>query len=112
MSEELRLSVYGRVQGVNFRSSVKYFADKNGIKGFAINNDDGTVMIVAQGKMEKLKELLKWIKSSPGFSRIDKIKEEWGTIREECAGFEVLRNNNIFIDKAKSVINLGRRMLK
>lgn len=72
----LRIKVYGRVQGVNFRSLVKKFADETEVKGYVTNKEDGSVEIVAQCSDLQLDKLILWIKSSPGFSKVENVKIE------------------------------------
>ena len=47
--DEIQIEAIGRVQGVNFRNMIKSFADKNYLKGYVMNRDDGSLKVVAQG---------------------------------------------------------------
>ena len=55
--------IYGRVQGVGFRYTTQYEAKKLGLTGYAKNLDDGSVEVVACGKINTV--VKKW---RPAFS--------------------------------------------
>ncbi len=44
----VRLKVFGRVQGVNFRNTVKAKCDEFGLFGWVRNCDDGSVEAIVQ----------------------------------------------------------------
>ena len=106
--KEVKIEVSGRVQGVNFRNTVKSFADEAGIKGYVMNLDKGSVSIIAQGEKEVLDNFVSWIKGNPGFSKINDIKCEWGGCSNNFSEFRVQREKNFFNDKAGSLRNLFR----
>lgn len=68
--EHLEISLSGKVQGVSLRYTIKEEADKLGIKGYARNLRDGSVMVEAEGESEQLNEFVGWLKSSPGLSEV------------------------------------------
>ncbi len=109
--EELEIEVYGRVQGVNFRSSVKSFADTLGLKGYVVNRQDGGVLIVVQGKTEELEKILKWIKKGPVLSKVDRVIENRKNVKALYEGFEIIKEDNFFVDQAKSFLNLGKSLI-
>lgn len=108
---ELRIAVYGRVQGINFRYYAKKYCITEGINGYVANKEDGSVEIVAQASEEKLKKLLEWVRKSPGFSKVEKIDAEWKVAGKKYEGFEIAYTDNFIIDKAKGIIALGKRIL-
>lgn len=69
----LYVRVYGRVQGVGFRYSTVIQARRIGVTGYACNMPDGSVEVVAEGEVEKLKKLLSWLKQGPPVSRVDNV---------------------------------------
>ena len=85
----LQIKVYGRVQGVFFRSSVKEKAENLGIYGWVKNEPDGTVSIVIQGPENSLKELIKWCYNGIGGARVTKIESEPIEPREKFEKFEI-----------------------
>ena len=106
--KELRAEVYGRVQGVGFRDSLKKFADGVALKGFVMNKDDGGVSILAQGDEKHLRELIFEIEKGPGFSKIESMSYNFCDMGKEYPDFSVVRQSNIIFDKAKSLLNLGK----
>ena len=73
MQKHLNIKISGLVQGVLFRHSARREAEKLNIKGFARNEDDGTVYIEAEGEKENLKKFLDWCRNGPIFSRVEKV---------------------------------------
>jgi acylphosphatase len=55
---ELSAIVKGHVQGVGFRAATKKVAQQLKVIGFVRNLKDGSVEICAQGKKERLEQLL------------------------------------------------------
>lgn len=107
----LKLEVYGRVQGVFFRANTKDYCDKNGIKGRVMNQDDGSVLVVAQGSSERLKNLVGWLKSSPGASKVDEVK----VLEKEAEKFDdfrIIREDSFLRDKKKALLNLKNSLSK
>ena len=68
------LIVSGRVQGVFFRDNTRRKAIALGLKGYAKNLPDGNVEVVAEGKEDKLKELIEFIRKGPGVAKIENIE--------------------------------------
>ena len=108
--KELKIEVYGRVQGISFRYCVKGFAEKNGIKGYIMNREDGSVEIVIQGSTDKVEQLLGWVKSSPGFSKVEKVKVSVLGKKQRFESFNIVRNGNFIADRARPGLHLGRRL--
>ncbi|MBK0382715.1 acylphosphatase [Pedobacter sp. SD-b] len=67
----LRITVFGRVQGVFFRASTKAVADQIGVKGFVKNLKDGSVLIEAEGEDIFMQDFLDWCKYGPDDARVD-----------------------------------------
>ncbi len=94
MSEpEARLTawVHGQVQGVGFRWWTRSRALELGLTGYAANQADGSVLVVAQGPRsagEKLLHLLEggtaW-PSRPG--HVDEVVADWSEPQERFEGF-------------------------
>ncbi len=83
--------VHGSVQGVGFRWWTRSRALELGLTGYAANQADGRVLVVAQGPRaagEKLLQLLQggaaW-PSRPG--RVDKVVADWSEPAEQFVGF-------------------------
>jgi acylphosphatase len=71
------LFIFGRVQGVFFRSQTKNKADINGVKGWIRNLPDGGVEAVFEGEKEAVQKLVDFCKQGPFGARVAKIDFEW-----------------------------------
>jgi acylphosphatase len=87
----LSASVYGEVQGVGFRWWTRCRALELGLTGYAANQADGRVRVVAQGPRaagEKLLQLLKGAESWPSRpGRVDKVVADFSQPTEQFSGF-------------------------
>lgn len=90
---DVRLTAWvrGYVQGVGFRWWTRCRALELGLTGYAANQPDGRVLVVAQGPRaagEKLLQLLEggamW-PSRPG--RVDQVVADWSSPPEQIDGF-------------------------
>jgi acylphosphatase len=87
--ERVKIVVYGIVQGVFFRASVRDIALDLGLKGYAKNMDDGSVKVVAEGPNDKLKKLVEYCKNGPRTAEVEKIEVKFGKNRNKLEGFKV-----------------------
>jgi len=65
-----RFFVSGRVQGVFFRGSTQAEAKRLGLRGWAINLDDGRVEVLAVGGVAAVAELAAWLEHGPKLARV------------------------------------------
>lgn len=70
-----RFCFSGLVQGIGFRYEAKMTADQLDLVGWVKNEDDGTVVVEAEGKEVCIDEFLRVIRSVPRF-RITEIQSE------------------------------------
>ena len=77
MKKRLVAKVYGRVQMVLFRDFTRRYARKLGLVGFVRNENDGGVLVVAEGEEAPLKLLLAKIHRGPMFSRVEDLELSW-----------------------------------
>ncbi|WP_246541104.1 acylphosphatase [Mycobacterium spongiae] len=83
--------VHGWVQGVGFRWWTRCRALELGLTGYAANQADGRVLVVAQGPRQAGEQLLALLQrgtsspSRPG--RVDKVVADWSHPAEPIAGF-------------------------
>ncbi len=87
--QRLHARVIGRVQGVGFRYYVLGAAGDIGLNGWVRNRRDGSVEIVAEGKKEKLSELLRVLQRGSRSSIVTEVKEHWLENTGEFRGFSV-----------------------
>ncbi|MGL1893394.1 MAG: acylphosphatase [Spirochaetaceae bacterium] len=74
----VKIKVYGRVQGVCFRALTKKSAITLGINGWVRNLSDGTVEIECESTLDKIEQLISILKVGNGFSRVDKFYKTEG----------------------------------
>ncbi len=65
--------VTGRVQGVWFRKNTLQQAKKLGVLGWAMNMEDGSVLVHAQGDSERVDSLMEWLWKGSPLSRVDAV---------------------------------------
>ena len=82
VKKRIEILITGKVQGVGFRYFVKYNADTLGIRGYVINQNDGSVYATAQGKVSALNKLLKSCYEGPEGAFVKNIEKKFGTIRD------------------------------
>ncbi|MEM1942781.1 MAG: acylphosphatase [Candidatus Caldarchaeum sp.] len=87
----VRVRVYGRVQGVWFRSSMKEKADELGLDGWVRNLDDGSVEAVIAGDEEKVNKLVEWCRVGPPLAKVEKVMVEKIAEPPDLRGFSIVR---------------------
>lgn len=86
----LKITVSGRVQGVGFRYFIAQIAENFDLNGYAKNLFSGEVEIVAEGREEFLRELIKKAKEGPRNSRVNSCKVEWLDFQKKYNNFEIM----------------------
>ena len=89
MMESRSLRVIGRVHGVGFRWFVYHAAKREGITGFARNEPDGSVEIVAEGDQEALSRFEAAVRGGPARARVDAVDCEIGPASGAYADFSI-----------------------
>jgi acylphosphatase len=82
------LVIHGRVQGVGFRASLAWEAQKQGITGWVRNRRDGTVEAMIAGSDEAVAAMIAWARRGPPGARVDRVEVELGS--GDYSGFEQL----------------------
>jgi acylphosphatase len=83
------IRIKGNVQMAGFRTFIKNIADSLNVKGYAGNQEDGSVKVVCEGEEEGIKELINSIKQNPpSFARIEEVSVEYGDYKGEFIDFE------------------------
>lgn len=74
---QVRLFIYGVVQGVGFRHSLSKAARMADLKGWVRNRPDGSVEALFQGERTKLEKMIRWCQKGPPFSSVEKVHVLW-----------------------------------
>lgn len=69
-----RFLVSGKVQGVFFRASTREQAIALGLRGHAINLDDGRVEVLAAGDAAAIDTLADWLWHGPPSARVERVE--------------------------------------
>ena len=68
-----RYVLSGRVQGVGFRYFTQDAARREGLNGYVLNRDDGSVEAVAEGEAESLERFERALRRGPSKSRVEHV---------------------------------------
>ncbi|MDF0531219.1 acylphosphatase [Tsukamurella sp. 8F] len=79
--------VHGRVQGVGFRWWTRSRALELGLVGYAANQADGRVRVVAEGPRDRLDLLLRLLGSGDTPGEVDVVVELFGPAQGDLDGF-------------------------
>jgi acylphosphatase len=88
--EARKIIVHGKVQGVFYRAFVREQALALGLAGWVMNQPDGSVCLLAEGRAEQLDALEAACRTGPPRARVDSLQVEtpgWQGLR----GFEIRR---------------------
>jgi acylphosphatase len=77
-----RVVVTGRVQGVFFRDSCEREANRLGVRGWALNREDGRVEAVFEGEPDAVEEVIEWARTGPAHAYVTNIE----VVDEQPAG--------------------------
>ncbi|MBU0999002.1 acylphosphatase [Patescibacteria group bacterium] len=77
MRKQTILKISGKVQGVFFRDSSRAQAQELNLCGWAKNQTDGTVEIVAEGDDKDLLKFIEWCKYGPDHAEVEKVDVKW-----------------------------------
>jgi len=83
----LHLVMYGRVQGVWYRDSMRREAERLGVSGWVRNRSDGAVEAMVQGEAGAVDELVRWAHRGPQLAEVERVEVQPGS--GSFAGFEV-----------------------
>jgi DNA ligase D-like protein (predicted 3'-phosphoesterase) len=76
----VRARVRGRVQGVGFREAAVRRAHDLGVLGWVRNEDDGTVLVHAEGPDEAVDTLVGWLGAGPRAAAVEEVEVEEGKV--------------------------------
>lgn len=81
MLNHLNITVYGDVQGVFFRRTIKHEAGRKRISGFVRNEPDGSVYMEVEGDEEVLQGFTEWLKLGADGHQIKRVDIEKGQFK-------------------------------
>ena len=76
MKKSVRLYIQGTVQGVFFRNFIKEKEEKDEVRGFVRNLEDGRVEVFLEGDNDKVDKMIELCKKGPKHSQIRKVEEK------------------------------------
>lgn len=79
----------GSVQGVFLRNNTRRKANELLIFGWIRNLPDGRVEAILEGKKERIREILKWLKQGPESAVVEGMDIKWEENRDEFSDFHI-----------------------
>lgn len=90
MNVRLHIYISGRVQGVFFRSEIKYEALKQNVTGWARNLSDRRVEAVFEGEKKNVERLLEFCKIGPPLAKVIMVETSWESYKGEFRRFKII----------------------
>ncbi len=87
----VHLLVTGLVQGVAFRQSAVFEAERLGIDGWVKNLPDGRVEAEAEGDRSKVEVFARWCEHGPPGAAVEWVDTTWGPASGVATGFRIVR---------------------
>ncbi len=85
----MRAIVSGYVQGVGYRWYARQHALALGLAGYACNQRDGRVEVVAEGPRETLERFLAALRRGPEGADVHDVQVSWDVVEHEMSGFAI-----------------------
>ncbi len=89
MFESRTYRVVGRVQGVGFRWYAYDAATREGLRGIARNEPDGSVEVIVEGEQMALDRFDAAIRRGPAGARVDAVDREIGPASGHYTDFSI-----------------------
>ncbi|MEI6859304.1 MAG: acylphosphatase [Shewanella sp.] len=90
--KRVMISVHGKVQGVCFRRYVLSEAKALGLTGYVSNDDNGSVIILAQGAFPAVDKLIDWCQIGSPQSSVSRVFVEEDEANEIYLDFSVVQS--------------------
>lgn len=84
-----RILVAGIVQGVAYRQSAAWEAERLGLAGWVRNLPDGRVEALAEGPRDRVESLVAWCWRGPPSARVSQVEVAWGPAVGDLQGFRI-----------------------
>lgn len=88
--KHLDITITGKVQGVYYRATCKAVADQLGVKGFVMNQPDGSVYMEAEGESFALEALLEFCREGPDRAEVAAVSSIEGPV-QGFKNFDVIK---------------------
>ncbi|WP_333716864.1 acylphosphatase [Gordonia sp. (in: high G+C Gram-positive bacteria)] len=85
--QRLTAWVHGHVQGVGFRWWTRSRALELGLVGYAANQADGRVLVVAEGPRADLDQLVDWLRNGNTPGQVTLVVDDFSVARRDLHGF-------------------------
>ena len=89
MKVRAKIQIYGKVQGVFFRSSIRRIADDYNVKGWVQNLSNGNVLTVLEGEAENVKKVIDFCEKGPSRAKVTDIQVTWEDFKNAFQEFTV-----------------------
>jgi acylphosphatase len=86
-----RILVSGIVQGVAYRQSTVWEAERLDLAGWVRNLPDGRVEALAEGPRQRVEALVAWCWRGPPAARVSKVEVTWEPAVGDLVGFRTVR---------------------
>ncbi|MCR5220830.1 MAG: acylphosphatase [bacterium] len=91
MKRHMELQVWGRVQGVGFRSFTRKKALALGLTGWVSNVEDGSMQVAAEGEADALLTLETWVRKGPPLAWVERLDARYSDNLEGFENFVIRR---------------------
>ena len=108
---EVKIEVFGRVQGVRFRQFVKETADALDVCGYVMNRPDGSVLVIGQGSRGQIEKLIAAVQKGSLLAKVEGVSYYWRKRTKPLMSFEIIVDNGFISDQKSSLLNLGKKLL-
>lgn len=72
--KRIRAIVHGDVQGVGFRAATAQQARRENVAGWVRNLRDGSVEVEAEGTVQAIDDLIRWLRRGPSLARVTGVE--------------------------------------
>jgi len=90
MEERVRVLVYGKVQGIGYRSFVRKYAKMLGLKGYVRNLPENKVEAVFCGDKKDIERMIEIMKKNHPLAEVKDIKVEKIDIETNFSDFHII----------------------
>lgn len=87
----VHLLITGLVQGVAFRQSAAFEAERLGVSGWVRNLPDGRVEAEVEGERSKVEVFSRWCEHGPRGAAVEWVDATWGPAEGGPPGFRIER---------------------